>query len=92
MCFLAAFLYGCYTTLIQKGLPDDGHSQVCIVLLCSERCFLCSPSATACRNAQQPGLFFGFLGLFNSVIFGFGLILFYYMQWEVRTSLSPVQL
>ena len=31
VCLLAAFLYGCYTTLIDKGLPNDGDSQVRIV-------------------------------------------------------------
>jgi hypothetical protein len=34
----------------------------------------------------QPALFFGFLGLFNSVIFGAGLGIVYAFQWEVRSN------
>ena len=60
VCLLAAFVYGCYTTLIKAAMPDEANS--------------------------YTSLFFGFLGLFNSIIFGSLLVLVWYMQWEVYNA------
>ena len=57
VCLIAAFVYGCYTTLIKAAMPDEENS--------------------------YTALFFGFLGLFNSVIFGSLFLLVWQMHWEV---------
>ena len=57
VCLIAAFVYGCYTTLIKAAMPDEENS--------------------------YTALFFGCLGLFNSIIFGSLLLLVWQMRWEV---------